>query len=42
MLANFPWPQTILGLAAALGILVIYDVVLTLLNISLACGLVPA
>ena len=27
MLENFPWPQTILGLAAALAILVIYDVV---------------
>jgi hypothetical protein len=27
MLENFPWPQTILGVAAALAILVIYDVV---------------
>jgi hypothetical protein len=27
MLENLPWPQIILGLAAALGILVIYDVV---------------
>jgi hypothetical protein len=27
MLENFPWPQTILGIAAALAILVIYDVV---------------
>jgi hypothetical protein len=27
MLENFPWPQAILGLAAALGVLVIYDVV---------------
>ena len=27
MLENFPWPQTILGAAAALAILVIYDVV---------------
>jgi Protein of unknown function (DUF2802) len=27
MLENFPWPQTVLGLAAALAILVIYDVV---------------
>jgi uncharacterized coiled-coil protein SlyX len=27
MLENFPWPQTILGMAAALAILVIYDVV---------------
>ena len=26
MLENFPWPQTVLGLAAALAILVIYDV----------------
>ena len=26
MLENFPWPHTLLGLAAALGILVIYDV----------------
>jgi Protein of unknown function (DUF2802) len=26
MLETFPWPQTILGLAAALAILVIYDV----------------
>lgn len=27
MLDNFPWPQTILGMAAALAVLVIYDVV---------------
>jgi hypothetical protein len=27
MLENFPWPQTILGVAAALAVLVIYDVV---------------
>ncbi len=26
MLANLPWPHVILGLAAALGVLVIYDV----------------
>ncbi len=27
ILDNFPWPQTILGMAAALAVLVIYDVV---------------
>ena len=27
MLANLPWPQVLLGLAAALAVLVIYDVV---------------
>ena len=27
MLENLPWPQIILGLASALGILVIYDVI---------------
>ena len=34
MLQNLPWPEVLLGIAAALAILVIYDVVLRLADSS--------